>query len=247
MKIFGLTVGRNEADRYLMPMLLHMTDVVDSHFFYDDRSDDDTAAVATWGGCCVTVRPEELQSFVQDEGDFRNQAWQAFEKAMNPDPGDWVLVIDCDEVLVHTVPGGDVGEVLRQEILWSDKKAIDLMIPEVFGLTAKGFPLVRTDGLWGTIHAPRLFRYQSDGQYFLGDFGVPAVPTYVMGASWGQTERLALMHYGYADDRDKVAKHERYANGGGHNDRHVKSILGPYTTRPWMGQTANGMRRARNG
>jgi hypothetical protein len=246
VKIFGLTVGRNEEDRYLMPMLLHMTDVVDSHFFYDDRSDDDTAAVAAWGGCCVTVRPQELKSFVQDEGDFRNQAWQAFESAMGPEPGDWVLVIDCDEVLVNTHNEEGVAEILRREVLWSDKKAIDLHIPEVFGFGRGGIPQVRKDGLWGTIHAPRLFRYETDGQYFLGDFGVPAVPTYVMGASWGQTDRLALMHYGYADDRDKVAKHERYSSKGTHNDRHVQSIIGPYHTVSWSGQVANGMRRARN-
>jgi hypothetical protein len=247
MRILGLTVGRNEVDRYLMPMLMHMRDVVDSHFFYDDLSEDDTAAVAAWGGCMVVQRPENEASFVQAEGAFRGQAWQAFERTMSPKVGDWVLVIDCDEALVSNTEN-DVAFELRHVILWSDKTSIELSIPEVFGFTNDGVPRVRTDGLWGTISAPRLFRYHTDGQYYMGgagEFGVPAVPSYVMAASRGQTDRISLMHYGYADDRDKLDKFARYNARPGHNNQHVQSILGPFHLKTWEGQLAEGMRRAR--
>jgi len=46
MRIFGLTVGRNEAGRYLETMLWHMHGIVDNHFFFDDRSDDETVSIA---------------------------------------------------------------------------------------------------------------------------------------------------------------------------------------------------------
>lgn len=246
MRIIALTVGRNEVDRYLMPMLQHMSHVVDGHFFYDDRSEDDTAAVAAWAGCTVVQRRQHEPSFEQSEGAFRGNAWAAFERTMYPHGGDWVLVIDCDEVLVSNTDFTPHHE-LHALASTANQMSVELSIPEVFGFTNNGLPRVRTDGLWATISAPRLFRYWPDAQFYVGgpgEYGVPAVPSYVMGASRAQTEKISLMHYGYADDRDKVDKFARYNGRGGHSSRHVESILGPFNLETWTGQMAEGMRRA---
>lgn len=230
MRLFALTVGRNERYRYLEPMLAHMKEIVDDHFFFDDQSDDGTEKLAAIAGCEVRVRSANVPGFSLNEGMFRNEAWRMFEIVMEPRIGDWVLVIDCDEFLVSRLGGRDrIRQDVEMAILNAGgSRAINLDIPEVFGVSEEGTPLVRQDRLWGTIHAPRLFAYQPGGQYFHGPVGVPAVPSYVMsGVQWGGAPQLALMHYGYAREVDQQAKYERYNGRAGHGDAHVQSIISP--------------------
>ena len=227
MRLFGLTVGHNEADRYLVSMLTHYQDIFDDHFFYDDRSTDETAAIAHEFNCTTEIRPADYPSFIQNEGAFREMAWEAFERKVNPRPGDWVLVNDCDEVLVsqYGTDAFTIRQIVERTILAAGTKvAINLNIPEVFGFDEELAPLVRTDRLWGTIHAPRLFAYRPGGTYRHGEMGVPAVPSYVMAGPWFSTDALALMHFGYADKGDQEVKYARYNGRTGHSNMHVESI-----------------------
>jgi hypothetical protein len=228
MRIFGLTVGRNEASRYLIPMLEHHLDILDDLFFYDDRSTDETPEIAHDLNCSGEIRADFIPSFAEDEGMFRGGAWDAFQNHMAPRPGDWILVIDCDELLVcwHSAHPADVRDSLEKVIHAAGSHvAVNLDIPEVFGFDEDGCPLIRTDRLWGTIHAPRLFAFRPNGQYVQGEVGAPAVPNYVMGGPWYQTDTVAILHYGYADLKDQLLKYERYRFRLGHSSAHVESIL----------------------
>jgi hypothetical protein len=249
VRVFGLTVGRNEADRYLEPMLWHMHSIVDGHFFFDDMSTDSTPEIAA-EYCEVAVRTAMRPSFVENEGAFRGNAWSAFEEQMQPVVGDWVLVIDCDEVLVSNHHLVGYASPHRAELLaairTSSRVAIDLAIPEVWGYHEGGRPMTRIDGAWGTIHGPRLFAYMPGGDYFQGDFGVPAVPNYVMRGPWDSTDAVSLMHYGYADPRDQLAKYRRYIGRSGHGTQHVQSIVGPVDLEVWHRPYVEEMRRARD-
>jgi hypothetical protein len=111
--------------------------------------------------------------------------------------------------------------------------AVDIAIPEVFGFDQDGMPLIRTDGLWSTIHAPRLFAWRPGGTYAIGDFGVPAVPSYVMASPWFSADNISLMHYGYADPFDQKSKYERYRGHNGHANAHVESIMAQRTLVRW--------------
>lgn len=229
MRLFALTVGRNEQDRYLESMLRHTAWIVDGHFFYDDQSTDETAAIAERAGCRVKVRPEGEVSFAQNEGVFRGAAWAAFEETVQPQDGDWVIVIDCDEFIVsygdHATDSRLVRSALESLTDFVSDIAVNIDIPEVFGFDHDGRPLIRVDRLWGTIHAPRLFRYRPGGAFATGVVGVPAVPNYVMGGSWYSTDALQIMHYGYANPHDRAVKYDRYSGQGGHSNAHVESIL----------------------
>ena len=226
MRIIGLTVGRNEQHRYLEPMLEHMSGLLDHHFFYDDASTDDTFDIAR-KYCSTWIRQPDVPSFVESEGAFRADAWRCMETYMGPQLGDWIIVIDCDEVLVCTLPYEWRSCLhLLCESAPSNVVAIDLAIPEVFGIDIDGCPLIREDRLWGTIHAPRLCRYFPGAQYYGGPgFGVPAVPSYVMGGPWESTDQIQLMHYGYARREDQSLKYERYSSDNGHSNAHVQSII----------------------
>lgn len=220
-------------------MMMNTHYAVDRSFFFDDWSDDDSRMAAQIAGAVVFPRPPDVPSFVENEGLFRGGAWAAFEKYMQPEVGDWVLVIDCDEFIVSTqYPESRIKDVLYHLAAAATDLgllAVDLMIQEVFGF-ADEKPLIRVDGLWGTIHAPRFFAYHPGGQYPPVGYGVPAVPNYVMGARWSNTVLATILHYGYAREADQVAKHARYVGQRGHSDQHVASIIDTEKTLiPWEG------------
>jgi hypothetical protein len=219
-----------------------MKGIVDRHFFYDDQSDDGTEKLAEIAGCEVFVRLDSAPSFMEDEGAFRGDAWKAFEYVMEPQDGDWVLVIDCDEVLVsyYSSEPLSVRETVDQAIR-DARSPLMLEIPEVFGF-GESEPLVRIDRLWGTIHAPRLFPYRPHGQYYQGGLGSPAVPSYAM-MSHTPCDTLAIMHYGYASEEDQLAKYGRYGSREGHSNAHVESIVAPdKTLTPWKWPYVEEMR-----
>jgi hypothetical protein len=241
MRLLSLTVGRNEAYRYLYPMLMHASEIFDDSFFYDDQSDDRTVEFAEMANCTVVVRPDNRPSFIENEGQFRDDAWVAFENAIQPDLGDWILVIDCDEFLLSW-EGADprtVRSSLQKVVRAAENAsaiAVDLHFDEVFGVAEGDCPLIRKDREWGKIHAPRLFTYRPDGRYFHGKFGVPAVPSYVQSGRWFSADTISIMHYGYAEVADQEAKYRRYDGQTGHGDDHVQSIMSPdKTLERWEG------------
>ena len=100
-RVYGLTVGGNEADRYLSSFLKHVMGAVDTLFYYDDQSSDGSAdLVKATPNVLYHRRVDTVPSFLEHEGKFRQDAWLAFEQYVQPTTEDWVLCIDTDEVLV---------------------------------------------------------------------------------------------------------------------------------------------------
>lgn len=230
-RLHAVLVARNEADRYLDAVLWSLP--TDSIHLFDDRSTDDTVALAESHGVEVTLRPEGTCSFAEHEGWFRQAAWTAFEARLKPEPEDWVLAVDCDEFLVAL---GDVRGAVRNAIHTADAMwaaAVRLPIPEVFEVRQDG-PHVRMDGYWGTLSAPRLFRYRHGGRFNPSAIACGSEPTYVALSHAASSDGLALAHYGYATKEDRRAKYDRYmamANHG-HNPAHIQSILSTPVVRP---------------
>ncbi len=230
-RLHAILVARNEADRYLDAVLSSLP--TDSIHLFDDRSTDDTGALAESHGVAVTVRPEGMCSFAEHEGWFREAAWAAFEYRLQPEPGDWVLTLDCDEFLVAL---GDVHGAVRNAIHTADAMwagAVRLPIPEVFEVRKDG-PQVRMDGYWGSLSAPRLFRYRHGGRFSPQATACGSEPTYVSLSHAADSDGLALAHYGYATAEDRRAKYDRYMAmpSHGHNPAHIHSILSTPVVRP---------------
>lgn len=235
MDIYALTVGHNEEHRYLRSFLENVSEWASSHFFYDDQSTDNTALIAQ-EYATVRVRDDNLPSFAEDEGMFRYCAWNHFEAEIDPQEGDWILVIDCDEALVGQPDRpirGSLVDVCEAAILGP----VCLAFHEVFGSTGDGVPLLRVDGFWGQGFAPRLFPYRHGGTFTSGKVGVPAVPSYVMADQnhWRQTDAISVMHFGYANEADWPVKYARYKGVPGHHPDHIESIVGPKDLVPWGG------------
>jgi glycosyltransferase involved in cell wall biosynthesis len=93
-KIIAQIVGRNEEDRFLKSVLSRLSTQVDEIVFTDDCSEDNTAKIAAdYAHVYKTSEP----TFAVHEGRLRTTAWSNLEKHANP--GDWIIAIDCDEML----------------------------------------------------------------------------------------------------------------------------------------------------
>lgn len=234
-KLFSVTPVKDEADRYLASMLGQVAAVVDEVFVYDDQSTDDSSDIYSQLTQFWRVREDGVPSFLEHEGRYRQDVWDCFQEVCQPSPGDWVLAIDADELLVSTGTNCCLRCEVEQVIKQADAqgaKSVRLPIPEVFGIDADGVPLVRKDGLWGTIAGTRLFRYERGGKFRDRPMGCDSEPTYVSAGIFSrQALGLRLMHFGYANKDDQIAKHRRYTSlaAHGHLDAHVQSIISPPT------------------
>ncbi len=245
-RLLAYMVTRNEEGRYLDACLTHAMSYLGGLAVYDDRSDDDTVELAEKHGAVVRIRPDVAPSFLEHEGLFRQRAWWWFEAALEPDPGDWVLALDADELLVDPDP---------LVFLESKSTYALLHIPEVFGadLGAGGVyenPQIRVDGFWASNVHPRLFRYERGGTFKNKVMACGAVPTYVTdpGSVPPAGRGGSLLHLGYMVDADRRVKYERYSGlEHGHSNAHIESILRPPTLQPWLGPWPEVWRGVRGG
>lgn len=250
MTVHLIIVGRNEAHRYLSSMLEWHAPMVDTVFYYDDQSTDASISEAK-SLATVVVRPDSVPSFLENEAAFRQAAWWAFEKAISPQVGDWVLSLDADEFL-----SGDLALAVRkceEKNYW----AYQAKVSEVFDWQPPDVHpddnlMIRTDGYWGAITATRLVSYQPyasftrDGRFQpLGGGSVPSFfnPRNTLVAD-EVNSYFNILHMGYALEADRQAKYARYEGKPGHNPRHIASIIeaptlhrwGRTVPRIWLGQ-----------
>ena len=237
MRIIGSLVVRNEEDRYLGRCLSHAFSFLDEVFVFDDRSDDDSAAVAESAGAVVALRDSVTPSFMEHEGRFREAAWRALESLLEPSGGDWVLSFDADEFMVSS--NGDIRECLEAEILRAESRSaigIRLHFPEVFHFDENDL-FVRTDGFWGNIRGARLFQYHFGGKFSDKSMGSGSEPTYVVSGKHVDCGSLSVLHMGYATAVDRATKFERYSSlvFNGHADSHIQSIPAQPVLERWGG------------
>jgi len=230
MKIHAVLVCKNEEHRYLKAFLEWNSRWWDSLFVYDDQSVDNTFDIAMDYASAGAIRHESIPSFMENEGEFRQEAWNIFEEAIQPASDDWVFVVDADEFVSSHNP--------RKDLQWLTRRGSDsvmIPIPEVWATEGSGI-LIRTDLYWAGNAGPRFFRYKPDGQYRTKrKMGCGNSPIYASEAPLEQDE-VSLLHFGYLDVEDKEVKYARYLGRAGHGKSHIESIRSSRPTlEPWNG------------
>jgi glycosyltransferase involved in cell wall biosynthesis len=234
-RILGQVVVRNEAGRYLAESLAWQSEFCDEIHVYDDRSEDDTVAIAEASGAIVSVRPERMPSFMTHEGKFRQASWKDFQAKCDPSYDDWIFAFDADEFFVS--PNETERSALERLIQMSKIERASswkLRVDEIFDVAA-GTPFKRTDGYWNQISAIRFFKYRSLSQFANRVLGCGSVPTYALqDPADARKMSLGIMHYGYAREEDRQAKYDRYTSvlNNGHSSAHIQSILQLPTLEP---------------
>jgi len=230
MRIIASIVTKNETSRYFQSMLEHNQFWWDDLFVYDDRSTDETVGMAQEFTSNVVVRAEQSPSFLTHEANFRANALSALEQKMNPSPEDWIFAIDADEFLFVKDPltlKDVVGQAEAQ-----GRTSVDMRIPEIWSIDKYRSLYKRTDGFWDEMSLPRLYKYNQDWSFRNKAMGCGSGPAYTYGNTFvPEYDECHLLHVGYADEADRIAKHNRYTSlpNHGHNPKHIESIIGvPY-------------------
>lgn len=214
-------VGRNETDRYLRQVLSSLHKYVDDIIFTDDCSDDETALMAALYGARVYKTPMPL--FNTNEHALRSFAWANLTRFARP--GDWILSIDCDEILY--------GYERLPELM--DQTVYDVLGIRFFHMWNE--TQFRIDKAWAPTLSHRLYRYYEGGEFKNKRLACGAEPTYVeelirQRKVWWETG-LNMKHLGYLRDDDKYMKYKRYMEldaGQFHSRTHLESIIDPDPT-----------------
>lgn len=215
--IIAQMIGKNESSRFLEDVLQRLSSQVDKIIFTDDCSDDNTVEIAS-KYAEVFHSPEPL--FRVHEGKLRAFAWSNLEKFASI--GDWVVAIDCDEML-HHVNGLPIRDVLAQ----SPNDVVNVRFYHMWNHSQ-----YRVDKLWAPNNSSRIFRFVPNGGFADRQLACGSEPTYVVDwvrqRNWWLNSGLVMQHLGYVKDSDKKDKYSRYSEIDGgkfHNANHINSIL----------------------
>lgn len=226
MRLIGLLCVRNEADRYLERVLQWHASFLDELFVVDDRSTDNSYAIAArWAH--VVERPLSAPTFLENESRFRENAWLACGWALDLTPADWVFALDADEFFSSNVED-ERSTLERMTRDAGDRPSVTMRVDEIFDVVGE-VAMRRVDGYWNDIRATRLARFVPTLSSFMDRrMGGGSVPSYAYISTHDATKAPAsILHYGYTQAADRQAKYERYTThtDSGHNRRHIESIL----------------------
>ena len=238
--LIGHMIVRNEYDRYLTKTLPALAELCDGRVVVvDDFSTDQT-----WEWVCTSKeakdwgwqtcrRPEDVPSFLEHEGKFREWAWIHAAEAAGAEAGDWIISLDADEFVVASTEL-DAYRLIREAMDTTDGQSLEFKVLEVFDDSGE-VPMVRTDGFWGSISSHRLARWRPKySEFLMMKMGCGSIPHFAKSDS-RLALGLAILHFGYARKEDRLAKYARYRRGVGHNRSHVESILREPRLKAWEG------------
>jgi glycosyltransferase involved in cell wall biosynthesis len=236
VNLVGMMIVKDEADRYLVPVLQALARVCDEIRVYDDGSVDGSAEIAA-AVDRVHVKRADTSSFFMHEGAARQKA---LEWANEASPT-FVLAVDADELIEN---GHLIREAVEEErsrgMVWT------LDMQEIWKADARGIQ-VREDGGWRSHGVPILYRrvgafpHRADWRIPNRKLASGRVPLAVGRNHRKEETGAQILHLGWTCKADRAARHARYVEhdkGRFHRGSHLDSIMWPdekvdLRRRPW--------------
>lgn len=131
----------------------------------------------------------------------------------------WVVCVDADEFFTEDLKPLAAG------------MSKSFKVREVFDVR-DGHPMVRIDGYWDRITAPRMARWTPEAEFPDLHLGCGSLPEAIAGGNFELVDHPQILHFGYAREQDRREKYIRYSTHRGHNVKHVRSILNHGHLRP---------------
>ncbi|HHT48739.1 MAG TPA: glycosyltransferase [Firmicutes bacterium] len=229
--VLAMMVVRNEADRYLKPVLDRLGSTVDGIVVLDDASTDRTPELCRAHPQVIRFERLTTPLFTQDEAQLRQRLW-AFTVELNPT---WILALDADELLA--------ASFARALPTFCAQTRFDLISFPVYHFWGN-FRQYRVDHRWHPARARTacLHRYQKSRHYHwaprrlhCGRFPQEAYLTPKLNSG------IPLLHLGYADPVAPAIKYRRYLELDPRGElcplAHYRSILNPRPAlKRWTGE-----------
>lgn len=221
MALIAQMVVKNEADRFLVPVLDALSKATDKIVITDDGSTDNTIEIAQLYTDIIYRNKESM--FSVNEGQLRQGAWDNLTNHAKED--DWILCIDADEI-IHF----DKLKVPLEK--WLAQTRYDILGIKFFHMWNE--TQFRFDKAWRPNIGTRLFRFRDGGKFVQRRLACGSEPTYIQEMirhrRFMQDPGIHIQHMGYVRDEDKIMKHERYMKldqGDFHALAHIESIIDP--------------------
>lgn len=234
--VLAMMTVRNEAGRYLRPVLDRLGAYVDGIVVLDDASTDHTPELCRAHPRVIRFERLATSLFAQDEASLRQRLWELTVE-LNPT---WILALDADELLE-----AKITRVLPALCAQTRYELVSFPVYHFWG----DFRHYRVDGWWHPARARTacLHRYQKSRRYHwaprplhCGRFPQEAYLTPRLDSP------IRLLHLGYAASREHQAKYQRYLEldpqGRFCPLRHYRSILDPRPAlKRWTGEDVEAL------
>lgn len=224
MKIVAGLIAHNECDRYLDYCVEALLEWCDHVRILDDGSDDRLADSdyfhRPYSG--VYVKHQE-RGFYSHEGNARQRL---LEWTMLSEPTH-IVAIDADEFIEN-------GPELRKLIEDNAPQAVyNLCMQEVWK-AGEGLS-IRMDGGWiphevAIVWDPKLVKDHRFRNVALASGRVPQSVNHLIGRRGAASTGQSILHFGWANQNDRAARHARYVEHDGgnfHASAHLNSIMFP--------------------
>ena len=235
-QVLAMMVVRNEATRYLQPVLNRLGAYVDGIVVLDDASTDHTPELCRAHPAVIRFERLNAPLFTHDEARLRQRLW---EMTVELDPA-WVLALDADEFLETKI-----ARVLPAICTQTRYDLVTFPVYHFWG-NLRHF---RVDAWWHPERARTacLHRYQKNRSYHwapralhCGRFPQEAYLTPRLDCT------VRLLHLGYADPGEHRAKYRRYLDldplGRFCPVDHYRSILDPRPAlKRWTGEKVEAL------
>lgn len=200
-KLTLMLLVKNEAERYLKPMLDSASSYVDEMVILDDNSTDDTFEICSGYSKVTRIERVKNASFSEDESVPRITLWE-MTKETNPE---WILALDADEIMEDRFIR-DLPQLLSHPTSnWYSF---------IFFNFWSSSTHYRTDKLWGPnpgVTSIRMIKYDPNYPYTWRQSRLHcgSVPSNIFQKQTGLKTPYRVKHYGYAGPRED---HERKYN-----------------------------------
>ncbi len=234
--VLAMMVVRNEADRYLRPVLNRLGACVDGIVVLDDASTDHTPELCRAHPQVIRFERLATPFFAEDEAKLRQRLWELTVE-LNPT---WILALDADELLE-----AKFSQVLPALCAQTRYDLVSFPVYHFWG----DFRHYRVDHWWHPARARTacLHRRQKNRSYHwaprplhCGRFPQEAYLTPRLNSG------IRLLHLGYAGLGERQAKYRRYLDLDPQGKycplNHYRSILDPYPSlKRWTGENVEAL------
>ncbi len=202
MKLAILTILRDEAHRYLAPLLNAWSQFADEIIAIDDHSSDASqslleAARATW-------RPSGIVGPMWgSEAAKREELWNLGMKSN----ADWFIFLDAD-----MIPASDPRSLMELDI---ETRPYGIAFP-LYDLWNLDPTLYRSDNFWQAHTHPRLWAVPKPDGSFRAKWSKRGIhcghlpENLSLKGILTAPKKFAILHYGYAHETDRKVKHKAY-------------------------------------
>ena len=233
MRLVASMIVRNEMNRYLPMCIGSLAEFCDEIRVFDDGSTDGTFEwLAVHPKVAVLQQP--TSTFFEHEGNAR-QAALRWTLELTPRPTH-ILTIDADEFVSD---GAALRRKLEHEDHWANPRQLQAWTLDMLEVwrADEDCLCIRCDGGWKAHPVPAVFtvpdRPGPDFRIQNRQLACGRTPIEVnrLSARGGMSRLdVDLLHFGWACEPDRPARHERYAVADGgrfHQSTHLNSILWP--------------------